>query len=75
MADNFSFDIVEHVGVISEGKGGWKLELNQVSWSGHPAKYDIRSWDEKHEKMGKGATLTKDELKALKALLDKINLD
>lgn len=75
MADNFSYEIKEHVGVISEGKGGWKLELNLVSWSEHPAKYDIRSWDEHHEKMGKGATLTKEELKVLKEILNGMNLD
>jgi hypothetical protein len=27
------------------------------------AKEDIRDWDETHEKMGKGVTLTKEELK------------
>ncbi|MCH5289585.1 MAG: YdbC family protein [Treponema sp.] len=69
MADDFSFTIEQSLGVISESKGGWKLELNKVSWGGRPAKYDIRSWSPDHQKMGKGITLTKDELDALKALL------
>lgn len=74
MADDFQVDIQQKIGVLSEGKGGWKLELNFVSWGGRPAKYDIRSWDENHEKMGKGVTLTKDELKSLKNLLDSMDL-
>ncbi|MBR5646213.1 MAG: hypothetical protein IKX23_06200 [Treponema sp.] len=73
MADDFSFEIVKNIGQISEGKGGWNLELNLVSWGGRPAKFDIRSWSSDHQKMGKGVTLNKDEIKSLKSLLDTIN--
>ena len=66
--------IVESFGILSQGKGGWATELNLVSWGGRDAKYDIRSWSADHEKMSKGITLTKDELKELKALLDKMDL-
>lgn len=69
MADDFSYEIVKNIGVVAEGKGGWNLELNLVSWGGRPAKYDLRSWAPDHQKMGKGITLSTDELKALKALL------
>lgn len=75
MADDFSFNLEKEIGVLSEGKGGWKLELNYVSWGGRPAKYDIRSWDQNHEKMGKGITLTKEELLALKGLLNSVELN
>ena len=75
MADDFSFNLEKEIGVLSEGKGGWKLELNYVFWGGRPAKYDIRSWDQNHEKMGKGITLTKEELLALKGLLNSVELD
>lgn len=74
MADDFSFKIEQNIGVVSEGKGGWNLELNLVSWGGRPAKYDLRSWSPNHEKMGKGSTFTKDELIALKNLLNKIDI-
>ena len=74
MADDFSFEITNSIGTISEGKGGWNLELNLVSWGGRPAKYDIRSWSPDHQKMGKGITLTKEELIALKDLLNKVEL-
>lgn len=65
MADDFSFSIEKHIGVISQGKGGWQVELNLVSWSGREPKFDIRSWSPDHQKMGKGITMTEEELKAL----------
>ena len=74
MADDFSFSIEKNLGVISQGKGGWNLELNFVSWGGLPAKYDIRSWSADHEKMGKGITLTQEEAVALKNLLNNLEL-
>lgn len=75
MADEFSFEIVKNIGTLSEGKGGWNLELNLVSWGGRPAKYDLRSWSPDHQKMGKGSTFTKEELEALKNLLNNVSLD
>ena len=69
MAD-ITFEIKESLGVLSESARGWKKELNLVSWNGREPKYDIREWDPEHEKMGKGVTLTEEELKALKMLLD-----
>lgn len=74
MADDFSFSIEKNLGVISQGKGGWNLELNFVSWGGRPAKYDIRSWSADHEKMGKGITLTQEEAVASKNLLNNLEL-
>ncbi len=75
MADDFSFEIVKNIGIVSEGKGGWNLELNLVSWGGRPAKYDLRSWSPDHQKMGKGSTFSKEELTALKNLLNSVNLE
>ena len=71
MAD-FQFEIVEHIGVLSESPKGWTKELNKISWNGGAPKYDIRDWAPEHEKMGKGVTLSKEELEKLKELL-KIN--
>ena len=70
MAD-LQFDIIKHFGIVSEGKGGWKMELNLVSWNGRTPKLDLRDWSAGHEKIGKGVTLTQDE--ALK-LVELINL-
>ena len=69
MADDFTFEITKNIGVVSEGKGGWKMELNLVSGGGRPAKYDVRSWSPDHQKMGKGLTLTKEELTSLGKLI------
>ncbi len=74
MADDFSFNITKSLGTLAEGKAGWNLELNLVSWGGRPEKYDIRSWSPDHQKMGKGSTFTKEELIALKNLLNTIDL-
>ncbi len=74
MADDFSFKITESFGVLSESKAGWKTELNMVSWGDRPAKYDIRSWSPDHQKMGKGVTMTKEEISALRDLLNKLEL-
>ncbi|MCQ2613068.1 MAG: PC4/YdbC family ssDNA-binding protein [Treponemataceae bacterium] len=74
MADDFSFDIKEKLGVIGQNKSGWTTELNLVSWGGRDPKFDIRSWSPDHSKMGKGVTLTKEELLSLKELLDKSDI-
>lgn len=50
---------------LSPAAKGWKKELNLISWNGLDPKYDIRDWDQTHTKMGKGITLSKDELKEL----------
>lgn len=73
MSDEFSFNITAKHGVLSESKSGWLLELNSVSWNGREPKYDLRSWSPDHQKMGKGITLTKEELAALKNLLSNMN--
>ena len=73
--DDFSFKIEKNLGTVAEGKGGWNLELNLVSWGGRPAKYDLRSWSPDHQKMGKGSTFTAEELKALKELLSTLEIE
>lgn len=73
MAD-IKYEIKETVGVISESAKGWKKELNLISWNDKDAKYDIRDWDLEHKKMGKGITLSTDELKALKDLLNGMDI-
>ncbi len=68
MAD-FKYEIVEEIGVLSENAKGWRKELNRISWNGGAPKYDIRDWAPNHEKMGKGVTLTEEEVSVLKNLL------
>ncbi|MDU2198604.1 MAG: PC4/YdbC family ssDNA-binding protein [Peptostreptococcaceae bacterium] len=68
------YDIEKEIGVISQSSKGWNKELNLVSWNNREAKYDIRDWDEDHQKMGKGITFTKEELINLKELLNSIDI-
>ena len=73
MAD-IKYEIVKHIAVLAEGSKGWQKELNLISWNDKEPKYDIREWAPEHAKMGKGVTLSKDELIKLKEVLDNMNL-
>ena len=68
------FEIKETIGVLSESAKGWSKELNLVSWNDAAPKYDIREWSPDHSKMGKGVTLTKEELKKFRDLLAGLSL-
>ncbi len=68
------FEIKETLGVISESTKGWSKELNLVSWNDKEPKYDLREWDPAHEKMGKGVTLSVEEIRKLKDVLNGIEL-
>ncbi|AEY65989.1 YdbC family protein [Clostridium sp. BNL1100] len=68
------FEITENIGTLSESGKGWYKELNLVSWNDRDPKYDIRDWSPDHEKMGKGVTLTKEELVELKKLLNSLDI-
>lgn len=70
----FKYEIVENVGVISSGARGWNKELNFISWNDREPKFDIRDWTEDHSRMGKGISLTKEELIALRDLLNSLKL-
>lgn len=73
MAD-IKYEIVKHIAVLAEGSKGWKKELNLISWNGKEPKYDIREWAPEHAKMGKGVTLSKDEVVKLKEVLNNMKL-
>ena len=66
---NIKFEIKKHIATLSESPKGWTKELNLISWNGRDPKYDIRDWSPNHEKMGKGVTLTQEELDQLKEAL------
>jgi len=73
MAD-IKYEIVKKIGVLSKAGSGWAKELNLVSWNDREAKYDLRDWSADGSKMGKGVTLSKEELVALKELLNSLEL-
>ncbi len=68
---DFKYEIVERIAILSE-RGKWTKELNKVSWNGRAAKYDLRDWNHEDKKIGKGTTLTDDEINNLKQVLDVI---
>ena len=63
--NQFQFEIVQNIAVLSTERSGWTKEVNLVSYNDAPPKFDIRSWDPNHEKMGKGVTLSHEEMKTL----------
>ena len=69
VSENIKYDIIRRIGVISEGSRGWQKELNLISWNDAASKYDLRVWAPEHVKMGKGVTLTKEELGKLKDII------
>lgn len=69
MAQEFSYEIVEEIAVLSENPKGWTKELNLVSWNGRSPKFDLRDWAPGHEKMGKGITLSNEEFDILRNTL------
>ena len=68
------YDIKETLGALSENNKGWSKELNLSSWNDREPKYDIRDWAPEHEKMGKGITLSTEEIKNLRDLLNRLDL-
>ena len=73
MPTEIKFEITDHLATLSTSSKGWTKELNLVSWNGAAAKYDIRDWSPDHSKMGKGVTLSVDEMRELKAAVEKLD--
>jgi hypothetical protein len=71
---DIKFEIINKIGILSEAPSGWSKQLNLVSWNDRDPKYDLREWSPDGGKMGKGLTLSKEELLALKELLNKMEL-
>ena len=70
MAKEITMEIKKEIGTV-----GKKMRLNMISWNGAEAKYDLRNWytdKDGNEKYSKGITLTKDEMKDLRELLNNL---
>ena len=68
------YEIVKEFGVLSQSPSGWTKELNLISWNDRAPKYDIREWAPEHAIMGKGVTISADEVILLRDLLNEIDL-
>ena len=71
MANNteITFELMEHIGVLSTNENGWAKEANIVAWNGGSPKVDIRESNSEHDRMTRGVTLTVAEASKLGILL------
>lgn len=69
---SIQFELMKKIGTVNESTNGWSKQLNMISWNGRAPKYDLRDWAPDGEKMGKGITLSVDDMKALKLLLNQL---
>ena len=67
------YEIVEKIAVLSESSKGWTKELNLIKWNDREPKYDIREWSPDGSKMGKGITLSDEEVAVLRKALESRN--
>ena len=63
------YEIVDKIAVLSESSKGWTKELRLIKWNDREPKYDIREWSPDGSKMGKGITLSDEEVAVLKKAL------
>lgn len=54
------------------GVGKTTTAVNLVSWNEGTPKFDIRDWSPDHEHMSRGITLSADEMKSLKDIIDRM---
>ena len=71
----FKYQVTKVIGTLSETGNGWSKELNLVSWNDRAPVYDLRTWTADHERMGKGITMTKEEIVNLREILNSIDVD
>lgn len=69
MAREFKYEIIKEIAVLSTNRSGWNREVNMVSWNDAKPKLDIRDWAPEHEKMGKGVSLSAEEVAVLQEVL------
>ncbi len=70
----FTYEIVKNIATLSTAANGWSRQVNLISWNGRDPKYDIRDWAPDGSKMGKGISLSTEELIMLKEILDDLDL-
>lgn len=72
--EKITYEIVEKIGILSTNEQGWKKELNVISWNERAPKYDIRDWSPDDSKMGKGITLSSNEMREFVALVEELDI-
>jgi len=76
--DNFAVLVHQRIGEISND-GNWSKQLTVTEWGyNNPPKFDIRMWDamdEDRKRSTKGITMTLDEMKSLKEILENFDFE
>ena len=67
-------EVVQRIAVLSQRPRGWERQLNLISWNDGEPKYDIRDWSPDGTRMGKGISLSGEELAILKGILEDLEL-
>ena len=70
----FKYEIVKNIATLSSAANGWQRQLNLIIWNDREPKYDIRDWAPDGSKMGKGISLSTEEVIMLKEILDDLDL-
>ncbi len=68
------YEIIQKIAILSASASGWSKELNLISWNDREPKFDIRDWSGDGLQMGRGVTLTLNELIALREVLNSLDL-
>ena len=71
--DEIKFEVKKEIAVLSTNRSGWNREVNIVSWNDGTPKLEIRDWGPNREKVGKGISLTGEEVAILKEILADID--
>lgn len=69
--NRFKYKLIKKVGVISRNQAGWTKKVNIVSYNDKKSVIDIRIWSP-NNKMSRGITIDKKDLKTLIKLLKKV---
>lgn len=72
--EEFYFELLEQYGTLSENAKGWTRELTLIRWNGKAPKYDLRDWAPDRLKMGRGISMTLEEVLHLRELLNGLDL-
>lgn len=65
MSDNISYKIIRNIGVLPNDGKSWNKKLKLVSWNEAEPKYDLRPWNPEDRRLGRGVTMTENELRSL----------
>jgi len=70
MPVEIKYEVVDKIAVLSESSKHWTKELRLIKWNDREPKYDIREWSPDGSKMGKGITLSDEEIAVLREALN-----